>query len=85
MLSMAALLLLATILVLICAGCGSEQAPAETNEPAPRFTVENVTISGFGVAKIITDTETGVQYLYYRSDSGGGLTVLLPAEEAPHG
>jgi hypothetical protein len=57
--SLVALLLLALILVLTCTGC--TEASAKETEPAPRFTVEN---AGNG-CKIITDTETGVQYLYF--------------------
>lgn len=60
MLSLVALLLLALILVLICTGCKTKAEAAET-KPAPRFTVES---AGNG-CKIITDTETGAQYLYY--------------------
>lgn len=59
-LSLVALLLLALILVLTCTGCHIETEAAET-EPAPRFTMEE---AGNG-CKIITDTETGTQYLYY--------------------
>lgn len=64
-LSLTALLLLALILVFTCTGCTDAEA-AET-KPAPRFTVENASNG----CEIITDTETGVQYLYfYRSYNG---------------
>ena len=74
--SLVALLLLVLILVLTCTGCRIEAEAAET-KPAPRFTVEN---AGNG-CKIITDTVTGVQYLYYRHrynryQSGSGLCKL---------
>ncbi len=72
-LSLVALLLLALILVLTCTGCAAKAQAAEPD----RFTVEN---AGNGCA-IITDTETGVQYLYfyhsYNSYKGGsGMTKL---------
>lgn len=87
MLSLAALILLATILVLICAGCGSEQAQAE--ETPGRFTCENAEIDFSDIRiYLITDTETGQQYIAVqniRSGGGVGMTQLLPAEVAPHG
>lgn len=59
-LSMVALLLLATILALVCTGCTTE-AEAATPE---RFTSEWAGWTG-GESQlfIITDTETGAQYL----------------------
>ncbi len=33
--------------------------------------------------RIITDTKTGVQYLYYFEGYGGGLTVLVDREGRP--
>ena len=66
--SLAALLLLAVILVLACTGC-TQKADAETQE---RFTVESVGVN----MRIITDTKTGEQYLYYTCGYGGGLCKL---------
>ncbi len=76
-----ALLLLAVIL--LCTSC-STPAKAEEPESSPRFTMEHhkgdsVYIECFC---IITDTETGVQYLYVDGVYSGGLTVLQPAPEA---
>ena len=34
------------------------------------------------VAEILVDTQTGVNYLYYWSGNGGGLTPLLDREES---
>ena len=85
MVSLAALVLLATILVWICAGCGSEQAPAE--ETPDRFTSEYITADMDVRIYIITDTETGQQYILAEmvgSGNGVGLTPLLPGE-VPHG
>jgi hypothetical protein len=85
MLSLAALLLLVTILVWICAGCGSEIAPAE--ETPSRFTSERMTADANVRIYIVTDTETGRQYILAEmmGTSGGiGMTPLLPAEVAPH-
>ena len=73
--SLVALLLLVTLLVTVCTSCGVTQAEAE--EPY-RFTVERM-YSNRMDTYIITDKETGVQYLYVSSGYGGGLTVLQPA------
>lgn len=35
------------------------------------------------VAEILVDTQTGVNYLYYCSGNGGGLTPLLDREGKP--
>jgi hypothetical protein len=79
--SLAALATLAAILVLICTGCTTEAA--KTEKTPDRFIIETATNNGTGHldAFIITDTETGVQYLYLKSNNSGGLTVLQPAEE----
>lgn len=77
-LSLVALLLLALILTLTCTGCTvrASWGDAET-ETAPRFTRERASDN----CTIITDTQTGVQYLYYHAGYGGGLCVLQPGEE----
>lgn len=67
--SLVALVLLALILAFICTGC---TAQAEAAETTPRFSCEKVG-SGF---RIITDHETGNQYLYHFAGYGGGLTKL---------
>lgn len=72
-LSMVALLLLAAILVLTCTGCTTEAAAATET----RFTAEH---AGYhrdvGNLYIITDTETGAQYLLADVPNGAGLTKL---------
>ena len=73
-----ALLLLAVIL--LCTSC-STPAKAEEPESSPRFTIELQANGGYMRTYIITDTETGVQYLAARYDEGLGLTVLQPAPE----
>ena len=80
-----AALLLAVILVFTCTGCGNsaEAAGSETTEDSPRFTFEHPdTNVGYAAAYIITDTETGVQYLMVRHHQGTGLTKLEPAPES---
>jgi hypothetical protein len=67
-----ALLLLALIVTWICGGC-SVHAEASETESTPRFTVENAG----NFLKIITDNQTGEQYLaYYQYNTGIGLTKL---------
>lgn len=79
--ALAALVILATILVLTCTGCGTKD-PVKTYKESDRFTVERYY---YGLADmpdcyIITDTETGVQYLACHMARGMGLTVLQPGE-----
>lgn len=74
--SLAALVLLVTLLVAVCTGCGATQAEAEETE---RFTIENMGGIMCAYAYILTDNETGVQYLYVNGGEGGGLIVLQPA------
>lgn len=76
MLSLVALLLLALILVLSCTGCAVEAA-AETTR---RFTSESF-YGPYVDYLIITDNETGVQYLYIDDYNAGGLCVLQPGED----
>jgi hypothetical protein len=75
--ALVALLILALIVSFVCNGCAVEANAAGNNE---RFDVDIQFTSGFRSVHIITDTETGVQYLYYRSGSGSnggsGLTRL---------
>lgn len=87
--SLLALVLLAVILVTICTGCA---APAEATEPGEpteesrRFTVEKYAPESSSIfgdiysIRVITDTETGVQYLAYIGGQGTGLTVLQEKE-----
>ena len=79
--ALVALLLLAVLL--LCAGC-SGVAAAEEPESPKRFTVEHYEYYeelALHSINIITDTETGVQYMYVAGSNGGGLTVLQPAPE----
>lgn len=80
-----ALVALALLAVLLfCAGCDSTTEAAEP-ETSPRFIVEVADAKTRGAhqhVEIITDTETGVQYIFIKSANAGGLTVLQPATEA---
>lgn len=86
--SLVALLLAAVILALTCTGCARSAPPAaagtEINQPN-RFDTE---YTQGNYIRIITDTETGVQYLVYTARANGsgtgmgvGITVLQPAAE----
>lgn len=84
MVALVALLLLAVLL--LCAGCSgvaaAEEVTAEEPESSPRFIEEQHRgDNSFDYISIITDTETGVQYLYVDGYRSGGLTVLQPALE----
>lgn len=79
--ALVALILLLVLVVCICTSCGS--AVAEETD-ATRFIIEvekAKTRNGWDSVKIITDTETGAQYIFFEDGYAGGLTVLEPAAE----
>ena len=65
--------LAAVLACLIAVGCTESVAKAEG-----RFL-----FGGFGTAQVITDAHTGVQYMYYYNERGGGITVLVDADGKP--
>lgn len=71
----------ALALPLLLAGCGSAEASDGVSD---RF---EHTGSGIQSIRVITDTETGVQYLFVADCFGyagqGGLTVLVDADGKP--
>lgn len=83
--SLAALLLLVTILVLACTGCTCDgcyicEAEAAEAPTEDRFTCERVCSTSGPICYIITDTYTGVQYLYCQEHTAAGLCVLQDGE-----
>ena len=92
MLALAAMILLGVILAMICGGCAASaeatapMEPVETQEttenasaPLTRFNIE-LQLKFYGDLYIITDNETGVQYLAFETSHGVGMTQLLPGE-----
>ena len=75
-----AVLILAIAISFIVNVCTVDTEAATNKNTIHRFTVEAQQTSGFTTVHIITDNETGVQYLYYRSgagqNGGSGLTKL---------
>lgn len=69
--SLAALVLLALILVLTCTGC--RPALGATSD---RFTREVHSIDDVRHVTIITDTETGDRYMFYKAYNAGGLCKM---------
>ena len=65
--------LAAALACLIAVGCTESVAEEEG-----RFLSD-----GYGTAHVITDTHTGVQYMYYYNARGGGITVLVDADGKP--
>lgn len=65
--------LAAVLACLIAVGC-TDSVAAEDG----RFLLK-----GYGTAHVITDTHTGVQYMYYYNARGGGITVLVDADGKP--
>lgn len=74
--------LVLVVILLVCNGCGNSTAAQTEGE---RFTVEGVGSDDMLItsidAYIVTDTETGVQYLYVYNYRGGGLTVMQPSAD----
>lgn len=84
--SLAALALLAVILAVICSGCGSVDATtADAVQETTRLEISYSDIVDGVILCIITDTETGAQYLMAGNSSGYGLTVLLPGAAEAEG
>lgn len=79
------LILLLVLIVCTCAGCIDTAGATEATEAeSPRFIIERAEHTGLTTPDyilIITDTETGAQYLFVKSGYGAGLTVLEPAQE----
>lgn len=80
--SLVALLVLITVLVCVCAGCTEVAAAENETETESRFIIESELGNAFidGIC-VITDTETGVQYLFVDGYRCGGLTVLQSGGE----
>lgn len=79
--SLVALLLAAIILVLTCTGCCAVAAAENETEPAARFIYERAGDGpNVGTLYIVTDTETGVQYLAWWSMKGAAMTELQPGK-----
>lgn len=78
--SLAALVLIVVSLVSLC--CCGEPTNANAAEPtSARFEITHSELVGGTRVKIITDTETGTQYLIIGASQGYGLTVLQPTPE----
>lgn len=65
--------LAAVLACLIAVGCTDSVAAGDG-----RFLLK-----GYGTAHVITDSHTGVQYMYYYNARGGGITVLVDADGMP--
>lgn len=70
--SLVALLLLALILVLTCTGCAVEAEAATLS----RFAIARDEYNDGLTAYVITDTETGVQYLFVDGTQCGAMVKL---------
>lgn len=71
------LILQLAILTTVCFGCGYAQAETKKSD---RFTCEEYIKSSDKVVSVITDTETGVQYLLVDVPYGGCMVMLQPAQ-----
>ncbi len=70
----------AIVASLTLVGCGTEAVASDEYE---RFAINCDANVLFG-SYIITDNETGVQYLYVGNEYDGGMTVLLDPDGTPH-
>lgn len=73
------------VAILCLTGCSSAEAEQAPVEPklTERFDTEIANWPGLVSARVITDTWTGREYLFYKVADSAGLTPLLPAEEEP--
>lgn len=71
--NLVALLILAALLVVILAGCGSQGE--SDSEPDWRFAKEKVYQDAFGIIYLITDKETGKQWVFVHDGYAGGLVA----------
>lgn len=67
-------------LLLLLGGCAADKVSAAEPGTGNRFTTDDMSINLFGEAWVITDNETGVQYLCVETGNGCGLTVLQPGD-----
>jgi hypothetical protein len=80
--SLVAVLLLAVILVWTCTGCAAaageprKAARYEVIKNSDRFAMERYFNGSRPDCYVITDNETGTQYLYVADSYGGGLTKM---------
>lgn len=76
--SIVAAILLAAVLVLTCTGCSNTaEEPTAEETTQPRFRVEKAGCRDRLSIYIITDTDTGVQYMFVYDVAGhSGLTRL---------
>ena len=73
----AGIISVAIVASLTLVGCGAEAVASDEYE---RFYVERENFFLY----VVTDADTGVQYLLYDSDYTGGLTVMLDPDGTPH-
>lgn len=72
------IVLAAIVAAMLClAGCSDSTTYVEDQAKPDRFESEGPS------CRIVTDSETGVQYLYCWQGYNGGLTVLLNADGTP--
>lgn len=76
--------MLAILLLVTVAGCSVEATLGpEIEEPttADRFSWNTDEFPGLSQLRVITDSETGREYLFYKVGDAAGLSPLLPAEQ----
>lgn len=70
------------IACVMCFGlCGCAE-PSSVYSEEPQVATDRF-VSDCPVCYIITDSETGVQYLYCQNGYNGGMTVLVDADGSP--
>lgn len=72
-------------LLMLFAGCAADEVSAAEAKTNKRFTTELARINVHGSYWILTDNETGVQYLAFETGHGVGLTVLQPGDTDAEG
>ncbi len=64
------------VAIVAITGCSMTEV-AKAEETTPRFDCEAVTDDTWMYTDVVTDTETGCQYLLVGDDDGYGLTLLV--------
>lgn len=65
------------VAIVALTGCSTTEVAEAEEDMTPRFSYEVVTDDTWMYTDVVTDTETGCQYLLVGDDDGYGLTLLV--------
>lgn len=73
--SLIALVVLVAMLVMVLTGCGPRSESGSETEEEYRFSKEKVYYDTFSAIYLITDKETGKQWVFVHGGNAGGLVA----------